>query len=275
MRTRVDSTVGAIIAAMLRIFGPIVLAFLLGCGPNIIGDVDGSGGGFDGGDIGDAGPAADAPPVGDAGPEEECGQLMAVIRDFRAGHPDMEAFLGAQQGLVEFDLGPDDTPVYAHPGSTAVTSGPDSFNQWYHDVVDTNLRFEIPLLLTETTPGIFVFEDNEFFPLDGMGFPGEEIGGHNFHFTTEIHGTFRYRGGELFTFTGDDDVFVFVNRRLALDLGGVHGAQSASIDFDAMAQTLGLSQGSVYSLDVFHAERHTSESNFRIETSIDCLIIVE
>jgi fibro-slime domain-containing protein len=29
----------------------------------------------------------------------------------------------------------------------------------------------------------------------------------------------------------------------------------------------------VYPLDVFHAERHTSQSNFRIETSIDCLVV--
>ena len=77
------------------------------------------------------------------------------------------------------------------------------------------------------------------------------------------------------TFTGDDDVFVFVNGKLALDLGGVHGPEAGTVDFDAQAGDLGITTGNVYTLDVFHAERHTSMSNFRIETSIDCLVVVD
>jgi fibro-slime domain-containing protein len=59
-----------------------------------------------------------------------------------------------------------------------------------------------------------------------------------------------------------------------LDLGGVHSAQQGTIDFDAQATQLGITRGNSYALDVFHAERHTTESNFRIETTIPCLIAV-
>jgi fibro-slime domain-containing protein len=226
------------------------------------GDGDGDGGTVDGSGGGD----------GDA-LDEECGQLTAAIRDFKADHPDFEGAISDDRGLVQQQLGGDNKPVYAPSGATATVSGAASFDQWYRDTAGVNMTFSIPLTLVEGPPGQYVYEDLSFFPIDGMGWPGEETLGHNFHFTTEIHGTFRYRGGEQFTFTGDDDVFVFVNRRLALDLGGVHGVEASTIDFDAMATGLDITVGNVYQLDVFHAERHTSESNFRIQTSIDCLVI--
>ena len=87
---------------------------------------------------------------------------------------------------------------------------------------------------------------------------------YNFHFTTEIHTSFQYTGGETFTFTGDDDVWVYINKKLVIDIGGVHGNTSANVKLD----DLGLTPGLVYNLDVFHAERRTVGSNFRIDTTI-------
>jgi len=84
-----------------------------------------------------------------------------------------------------------------------------------------------------------------------------------------VKSQFRYLGGELFTFTGDDDLWVFINRRLAIDLGGVHGTTSQTVSLDAKAAELGIVVGQVYSFHLFFAERHTSGSSFRLETSID------
>lgn len=235
----------------------------MGCGPKN-GDDDSA--------ADDAGGGDDDGGGGPDGTTENCGELTAVFRDFKAEHPDFEDALGDDRGVVQTMLGGDGKPVYAPVGASATVSGAASFDQWYRDVAGTNMHFEQPLVLTQTAPGTFVFDDADFFPLDGMGW-GEEVNGHNFHFTTEVHGTFRYQGGEVFTFTGDDDVWVFVNGQLALDLGGVHGAETQSIDFDAQAGALGIQTGNVYTFDAFHAERHTVESNFHIETSIDCLVV--
>lgn len=263
MRAAAAARIPSLFAAALAV------ALAIGCGPSKGGGAgdagggDGGGGGDNGGDDGGGG-------GGDGG---LCGELTATYRDFRADHPDFEGATGVDRGVVRIDLGADGKPVYAPAGATATISGAASFDQWYRDVAGTNLTFTQPLPLVEGPPGTFVHDDSTFFPLDGMGFPGEEVNGHNFHFTTEIHATFQYRGGEIFQFTGDDDVWVFVNRKLALDLGGVHGAESATIDFDALATTLGITRGQQYPLDVFHAERHTVESNFRMTTTIDCFII--
>jgi fibro-slime domain-containing protein len=202
-------------------------------------------------------------------------QLVARIRDFNDTHPDFESFIGAKLGIVQSTLGTDKKPVYGPEPQTPpiVTSGQANFDQWYRDVSGVNMATTVTLPLTEGPVGHWVYDSSSFFPVDNQLF-GNQGRVHNFHFTTEIHGRFVYRGGEVFNFRGDDDVWVFVNDRLALDLGGTHPATAGSIDFDTKATALGLSPNNTYTLDVFHAERHTDQSNFRVETTIDCIVPV-
>jgi len=192
--------------------------------------------------------------------------LSGTVRDFLISHPDFEGGIsGVVTGLVGSTLPADGKPDFVGaPGAGAITSAA-TFDQWYTDVVGVNLSAPLSIPLTETAPGsgIYGYSNSSFFPIDGMLF-GNEGNAHNFHFTFESHSQFTYVPGQTFSFTGDDDLWVYINDQLVIDLGGVHGAASGSVALD----TLGLTPGATYDFDLFFAERHTTESNFAVQTSI-------
>jgi len=226
------------------------------------------------------------PPTDAAAPDVPCShELHPVIRDFRGyaatsgpRHPDFEApNVTSTKGIVQPLLGADFKPVYAPPGATAATTSKANFDQWYRDVAGINMRFDdvvLPLAQDPARPDVYVYDDQSFFPIDGRGWDDCQFCTNNFHFTTEIHLQFPYRGGETFTFRGDDDLFLFINGHLAIDLGGVHPAQQDTVDLDARASELGITRGGTYQMDIFHAERHTDLSTFRIETTIQCVSVI-
>jgi fibro-slime domain-containing protein len=259
---------------------PVALT-VAACGPSDRtgdGDGDAGGGGIDAGPwTGGDGGTDD----GDGGTVAECNELLATVRDFQPStHADFEMPIDsdfAYPGLVRPMLGGDGKPVYMPAGATLHTNGPTQFAQWYRDTPGVNMTFTKRLALTESTPGRFTYDDSTFYPLDGEGYGNSGLGDdglqHNFHFTTEIHTTFKYMGGEVFNFNGDDDLWLFINGKLAIDLGGLHPALPGSVNLDAMATALGIQTGRIYAMDIFHAERHTDASNFHVETTIDCFIV--
>jgi fibro-slime domain-containing protein len=211
--------------------------------------------------------------------------LTGVVRDFPSAHPDFGHYCcGDMRGVIAPALGDDQKPVYTLPGpflipntTQPLSTGPDQFNQWYRSVDGINQPFLVYLFFVPSMGGVFTFQSSAFFPLDDHGF-GNEYQQHNYGFTTELHTAFKYNGGETFRFTGDDDLWVFINRKLAIDLGGVHQAEAQLVSLDASAASLGITIGTVYRLDLFQAERHPSDSNFRVDTNlefVDCGTIVD
>jgi fibro-slime domain-containing protein len=235
------------------------------------------------------------------------GQLLMLVRDFKfyaandsTTDPDFEnvpkdvdgsgnpspGYVGNwdDHNIVTDKLGEDFKPVYKNAsGKTLTTHGKDAFDKWFRTVDKTNIAQEIPITLTDNGNGTFSYDSKTagpplspngmFFPIDNGGDHATKFGNqgtddngvsHNFSFTVEIHTVFTYQGGETFHFSGDDDVFVYIDKKLVINLGGIHGREAADVSLDS----LGLTVGNNYPLDFFYAERHVTQSNLLITTTL-------
>jgi fibro-slime domain-containing protein len=164
-------------------------------------------------------------------------------------------------------------------------SPPDLFADWFEDRgSDVNRPFLISMTWTKGGDGKFRFRNDSFFPLDnGSAFRKANASGsdpfghlqtgtkdetdlsaHNYGFTLEMHAQFKYEQGkgQTIAVTGDDDLWLFIDGKKVLDLGGAHPALSGSVNLD----DLGLSSGT-YTLDLFFAERSVASSRLMVETN--------
>jgi len=212
-----------------------------------------------------------------------------------AGHPDFESVnsYGLVTGLLNSQLGSDGKPQFLsstgnNQHGVQIISAT-SFASWYHSD-PLNSVVVSSLTLVKQTDGSYVFNSSTdapystlggYFPINGQGWQSttscapctgsnqpswcNQCSGNNFSFTSELRYQFTYKGGEVLNFTGDDDVWAFINGRLAVDLGGVHSAQNGSVTLSGTAATsLNLTVGGMYEIALFQAERHTTECNYKL-----------
>lgn len=191
-------------------------------------------------------------------------ELTGTIRDFSDTHPDFEgAITGLQTGCIQSSITNGGNPIASNLiGNCAISQ----LDDWYSNFHPTCLVkiHSITLDNGQTEPGgIYQFQNNNFFPIDGE-LDGNEGRIHNYHFTLEVSFMFAYQTGQTLEIHGDDDIWVFINNQLVIDLGGVHTTASAQVALQDLAPTLGLVAGKVYPFTLFFAERHTVSSSLDI-----------
>lgn len=133
-----------------------------------------------------------------------------------------------------------------------------------------------------------IYEDDsvtakQFYPIDGLGYDailgdttdktndsGSNRPEHpNGNYALRGEAQFVYRDDLYFEFSGDDDVYMYINGVLALDLGGAHGICTKRVNLKDVAKQCHLTEGEVATFTFFYMERNSDASNFKIETNME------
>lgn len=207
------------------------------------------------------------------------------------------------QGMVESTLGPNGVPVRNESFDWAGSCrNAEYLNHWFIPetlVVKNGISYtnaacrDLTLILDddgiwrgqmdmqadsstgEKLGGMFLLDDFQY--LDSAktipnphydSIPNNDAGDgtyHNYGISMKVQAKFEYVRGQYFEFLGDDDVWVFINNKLVVDIGGVHDRRNGAVDLD----TLGLVEGKEYTFHIFYTERYKYQGNFKMRTSMD------
>lgn len=129
-----------------------------------------------------------------------------------------------------------------------------------------------------------IYEDSNttsaaFYPLEGLGYEQDGLlkktsaidNSRNGNFTLRGEAQFVYNEADnlYFTFKGDDDVYMYINGVLALDLGGAHGSNTKTVNLNELdADKYNLVDGQIATFTFFYMERCSDASTFAIATNM-------
>lgn len=137
----------------------------------------------------------------------------------------------------------------------------------------------------DTNGNVLTTEGSDFYPLDNsrkLSYESSETA-HNYFFGMRYDVPFKigdYVGPMNYEFTGDDDLWVLLDGKLVLDLGGIHSAADGTVD---IWKELGKTAGQLtpeekekeHTLTVLYMERGAGESNCKMKFTLPSASIAE
>ncbi len=187
-----------------------------------------------------------------------------------------------EKGMVDYELDDNFLPVLM-AGNLMSNRGLGDTKRWFSEVEGESASYVGALKMEYAGEGaVFSFKRDEFYPLDDADFSQGDVvnlDGHNHLFTMgfTVPFTVLASGNESFEVVADDDTFVFVDNKLAIDLGGIHDAvmgrfviqkngevYAASGDEELAFTGITLKEGDSSSVRVFHADRDAGGSVFDV-----------
>jgi fibro-slime domain-containing protein len=214
--------------------------------------------------------------------------LEATIRDFTAAHPNFGEGSPFQlvTGAVETTLGPDGKPVFAGPDGNRTQdpvnfTNADDFNEWFNDS-DASTTSSYNMVFDQDASGNFLFNTgapltfgdpttNDFQVVSlgtGAGPQFFPLGDDTFFFTLQVAGYLTWENvADVFRVQSDDDLWMFINGKLVVDMGGVRAAYGTMFT-GAHLDSLGFAAGESHRFDLFFAERNREHSVLSISTNM-------
>lgn len=176
------------------------------------------------------------------------------------------------QTYYVFDGGYDNVSYNALDGSIShiSSSGVKNYTYYNTQAVMTSTPF-----LPATGSSTYRQTNSPYFRDDGVA--TRRSGVYNtyvdrdYNYAMEGHGQFIFNTDDnlYFNFEGDDDVYLFINNKMVMDIGGAHSITTTTFNLNDYVKECGLVDGETYDFDFYYMERHGYGANLRIETNIE------